>query len=54
MVFLITTGDRSKSKFEDIGPYKGGYLKFGNYVPCLVMGKATIQLTDKIKCDNVN
>lgn len=30
-------GDRSK--FENNGPYKGGYVKFGNDVPCLVKGK---------------
>ena len=45
------TGD--KDKFEDIGPYKGGCVKFGNDNPCIVKGKGTIQLTDKIKCDNV-
>ena len=45
------TGD--KNKFENIGPYKIGCVKFGNDIPCVVKGKGTIQLTDKIKCDNV-
>ena len=45
------TGD--KDKFEDISPYKGGCVKFGNDIPCVVKGKDTIQLTDKITCDNV-
>lgn len=27
-----------KSKFESIGPYKGGYVKFSNDVPCFVKG----------------
>ena len=45
------TGD--KDKFEDIGPYKGGHVKFGNDIPCVVKGKGTIQLTNKITWDNV-
>ena len=39
------TGDRNK--FEDIGPYKGCYIKFGNDIPCIMKGKGTIQLTKK-------
>ena len=42
------TGD--KSEFENIGTYKGSCVKFGNDVPCLVKGKRSIQLTNKIKC----
>lgn len=42
-----------KAKFEDIGPYKGGCVKFDNHIPCLVKHKGTIQLIDKIPCDNV-
>ena len=42
-----------RNKFEDIGPYKGGYIKFGNDIPCIVKGKGAIQLIEKIKCDNV-
>ena len=34
------TGDRDK--FEDIGPYKGGCVKFGNDIPCVVKGKGSI------------
>ena len=45
------TGDRYK--FGDIGPHKGGCVKFSNDIPYVVKGKGTIQLTDKIKCDNV-
>ena len=41
-----------KDKFEDIGPYKGGCVKFGNDIPCVVKDKGTIQLIDKIKCGN--
>ena len=42
-----------RSKFEDIGPYKGGYVKFGNDVPCLVKGNRSIQLTDKMKGETI-
>ena len=28
-----------RSKFENIGPYKGSCVKFGNDVPCLMKGK---------------
>jgi hypothetical protein len=49
--WIIDTGD--KSKFENIGPYKGGCIKFGNDITCLVKGKGSLQLTNKIKCDNV-
>ena len=45
------TGD--KEKIEDIGPYNGGCVKFCNDIPCLIKDKGTIQLTDKIKCENV-
>ena len=43
-----------KSKYENIRPYKGGCVKFGNDVPCLMKGKGSIQLTEKIKCDDVH
>ena len=42
-----------KSKFEDIKPYKGSYVKFDNDAPCPMKGKGSIQLTDKIKCNNI-
>ena len=45
------TSDRNK--FEDIRPYKSGCAKFGNDIPCIVKGKGTIQLINKIKCENV-
>lgn len=41
-----------KDKFEDISTYKGGYVKFYNDNPCFVKGNGTIQLTNKITCDN--
>ena len=41
-----------KEKFEDIGPHKDWRVKFGNDIPCVVIAKGTIQLNDKIKCDN--
>ena len=44
------TSDRSK--FENIGPSKGSCVKFGNDVPSLVKGKWSIQMINKIKCDN--
>lgn len=42
-----------KDKFENIGPYKGECVKFGNDIPFIVKGKGTIQLDDKITCDNI-
>ena len=42
-----------KDKFLGIAPNNGGCVKFGNDIPCVVKGKGTIQLTDKIKCENV-
>lgn len=42
-----------KNKIEDIGPYNGGCVKFGNDIPCVVTGKGTIQLINKIKYNNV-
>ena len=44
---------RDRNKFEHIGPYKGGYAKFGNDIPRVLNGKVTIQLIEKIRCDNV-
>ena len=42
-----------KDKFEDIGTYNGGCVKFGNDIPCVIKCKGTIQLIDKITCDSV-
>ena len=42
-----------KEKFEDIGPYNGGCVKFGNDSPCVIGGKVIIQVTNKITCENV-
>ena len=43
----------NRSKFENFGPNKGSYVKFGNDVSCIVKCKWSIQLIDKIKCANV-
>lgn len=45
------TGD--KEKFKDIDSYTRGCVKFGNDIPCVIKGKGTIQLTNKITCENV-
>ena len=42
-----------KDKFGDIGPYNGGYVKFGNDMSYVIKGKDTIELTNKITCENV-
>ena len=44
------TGD--KSKFETFENYNRNSVRFGNDAPCLVRGKGSIKLTDKIICDN--
>jgi hypothetical protein len=45
------TGD--KDKFETLNQCKGGYVKFGNDSPCLIKGNGLINLTNKIRCDDV-
>ena len=37
-----------KETNEDIGPYNGGCIKFGNSIPFVRKSKGTIQLTNKI------
>ena len=44
------TGDRSK--FSSLTYYDGSSVRFGNDVPCLIKGKGSIKLTDKISFDN--
>ena len=44
------TGD--KSNFISLIFYDGNSVKFGNDAPCLIKGKGTIKLTDKILCEN--
>lgn len=44
------TGD--KSKFSSLTCYDGSSVRFGNDVPCLIKGKGSIKLTDRISCDN--
>ena len=45
------TGDRSK--FETFEHYNGNNVRFDNDAPCLVKGKGSIKLTDKITCNNI-
>ena len=46
----LMTGD--KSKFITLNYYDGNNVRFGNDAPCLIKGKGSIKLTDKISCDN--
>ena len=43
-------GDRSK--FITLTCYDGNSVRFGNDASCLIKGKGSIKLTDKILCDN--
>ena len=43
-----------KIKFETFEHYNGKSVRFGNDVPCLVKGKGSIRLTNKITCENAN
>ena len=44
------TGD--KFFFENIKPYDGGSVRFGNNEPCCIKGKGRISLTNELICDN--
>ena len=44
------TGD--KSKFITLNFYDGNSVIFGNDAPCLIKGKGSIKLIDKMLCDN--
>ena len=44
------TGDRSK--FSTFETYDGNSVKFGNDAPCIVKGKWSIIITNKITCNN--
>ena len=50
MVVNIMTGDRSN--FETFDLNNRNTVKFGNDAPCLVKGKGSIILTNKITFDN--
>ena len=41
-----------KSKFITLTCYDGNSVRFGNDAPCLIKGKGSIKLTNKISCDN--
>ena len=45
------TGD--KSKFITFTQYDGNSVRFENDAPCLIKGKGSIKLIEKISCDNV-
>ena len=44
--------NRDRSKFKTFEPYDGNTVKFGNDAPCLVKGKGSVILIDKITCDH--
>ena len=44
---------RDKCKFVTLNHYDGNSVRFGNDAPCLIKGKCSIKLTEKISCDNV-
>ena len=50
-MFISLSGD--KSKFVTLSYYDGNSVRFGKDAPCLIKGKGSIKLIDKISCDNV-
>ena len=48
--FHHMTGD--KIKFTSFTQYDGNSVRFGNNAPCLIKGKGSIRLIEKISCDN--
>ena len=44
---------RHYSKFTSFTQYDRNSVRFGNNAPCLIKGKGSIKLTEKISCDNV-
>ena len=43
---------RDKSKFITLNYYDGNSVRFGNNASCLIKGKGSIKLIEKILCDN--
>ena len=43
---------RDKSRFVTFTQYDGNSVRFGNDAPCLIKGKGSIKLIEKISCDN--
>ena len=41
-----------RQKLITLTSYDGNSVRFGNDAPCLIKGKGSIKLTDKISCDN--
>ena len=49
---MLTPHIGDKSKFVTFTQYDGNSVRFGNDAPCLIKGKGSIKLTNKISCDN--
>ena len=43
---------RENSKVITLNYYDGNSVKFGNDTSCLIKGKSSIKLIEKISCDN--
>ena len=43
---------RDKCKLITLNYYDGNSVRFGNDAPCMIKGKGSINLTEKITCDN--
>ena len=43
---------RDKSKFITLNYHDGNNVRFGNDASCLIKGKGSIKLIEKIMCDN--
>ena len=41
-----------KSKFITFTQYDGNSVRYGNDAPCLIKGKGSIKIIEKISCDN--
>ena len=41
-----------KSKFVTFTEYDGNSVRFRNDAPCLIKGKCSIKIIEKISCDN--
>ena len=42
----------NKSKFKIFESYDGNNVKFGNDAPCPIKGKGSVELIEKITCEN--
>lgn len=39
-------------KFDRLDEYDGGSIRMGNDAPCMVRGKGSLMINDRIKCEN--